>query len=367
MPADGEAAPTRELFDNAPCGFVLIDELGQVMSANRTLSDWVAVAPDDFAGQPVTSIFSHASSVVFETSLLPLLRLQRDVSGVSLDLAAKDGTTTPVMMSANAHGDGVSRITCLVLVQAAARREYERELIDARASAETRLSAEQDHGELREQFVAVLGHDLRNPVASMSSAIRMLSRDLDEVKKAELLLLMQGSVQRMSRLIDNVLDFARNRLGGGIELDIGNGDLESAIIQAVEELKSVDPMREIEFDLSITEPVNCDTWRIGQLVSNLLGNALVHGDPAHPVTLDVTTPEPGHLEIAVCNNGEPIPTASMAKLFDPFERNGAAGKQGLGLGLYIASEIAKAHGGTIDVTCDEIICFTFRMPGKARE
>ncbi|WP_136634285.1 PAS domain-containing sensor histidine kinase [Pseudooceanicola onchidii] len=365
MSADGEAAPTRDLLDDAPCGFLLIDELGQVISANRTLSEWIGVAPDDITGRSVTAIFGLASSVVFETSLLPLLRLQQDVSGVSLDLAANDGTSTPVMISANTHGDGASRITRLVLVKAAARREYERELIDARASAETRLSAEQDHGELREQFVAVLGHDLRNPVASMSSAIRMLSRDLDEAKKAELLLLMQGSVQRMSRLIDNVLDFARNRLGGGIELDIGNGDLKSAIVQAVDELKSVDPNREIELDLSITEQVDCDTWRIGQLVSNLLGNALVHGDPAHPVTLDVSTQAPGHLEISVCNKGEPIPDESMAKLFDPFERNGAAGKQGLGLGLYIASEIAKAHGGAIDVTCDEVICFTFRMPAAA--
>lgn len=367
MTADGEAAQTRDLMESAPGGFVVIDDRGRVIRANGTLATWIGVPSGTLEGGPVTAIFGLASSIVFETSLLPLLRLQEEVSGVSLDLATRDGAAIPVMISANTHVEGATRYTRLVLIKAAARREYERHLLNARATAEARLSAEQDQGELREQFVAVLGHDLRNPVASMSSAVRMLSRDLDADQKARLLVLMQGSVQRMSRLIDNVLDFARNRLGGGIELDIDKGDLEAAIRQSVDELRFVDPDREIRVDLSITETVACDTGRIGQLVSNLLGNAMVHGDPGEPVTLDATTPAPGALEIAVCNKGNPIPPASMKKLFDPFERNGAAGKQGLGLGLYIASEIAKAHGGTIDVTCEDVICFSFRMPAASAD
>jgi signal transduction histidine kinase len=102
--------------------------------------------------------------------------------------------------------------------------------------------------------------------------------------------------------------------------------------------------------------------RIGQLCSNLLANALSYGEPGRPVTVTARTAE--QFELAVCNSGAPIPPEIMEHLFSPFSRGDVhPSKQGLGLGLYIASEIAKAHGGSLDATStDELTCFTFRMP-----
>jgi sigma-B regulation protein RsbU (phosphoserine phosphatase) len=168
----------------------------------------------------------------------------------------------------------------------------------------------------------------------------------------------------MSGLIDNVLDFARGRLGGGITLSRdANRPLEPVLRQVVDELSAAMPERVIERDFRIAGPVNCDRSRIGQMVSNLLGNALTHGSPDKPVKVFAST-EKGMFELWIANAGEPIPEAAMANLFQPFFRGQVrTSLQGLGLGLHIASEIAKAHEGTLTVTSTaEETRFTFLMP-----
>lgn len=114
------------------------------------------------------------------------------------------------------------------------------------------------------------------------------------------------------------------------------------------------------------EPVNCDAARIGQLFSNLLGNALTHGSADRPVLVEATT-QGGTFVLSVANAGDPIPTAYLEALFEPFSRpNANAGRQGLGLGLYIASQIAAAHGGAITVASSEVETrFSFKMPTGA--
>lgn len=137
---------------------------------------------------------------------------------------------------------------------------------------------EREMAELREQFIAILGHDLRNPLASFTGAIRMLRRESLSPQGERVLDLLHGSVLRMSGLIDNVLDFARGRLGGGIGLDIeAEEQLQPVLEQVIGELRAATPDAEIEADFSITLPVPCDRTRIGQLASNLLGNPLPMG------------------------------------------------------------------------------------------
>ena len=177
--------------------------------------------------------------------------------------------------------------------------------------------------------------------------------------------MMQTTVIRMAGLIDNVLDFARGRLGGGIGLDRDAGKpLEPVLMQVVDELRLASPGRVIEADFKINRAVNCDRSRIGQLLSNLLGNALTHGASNKPVVVHAVDSGYGMFELWVSNAGEPIPAAAMDKLFEPFFRaNAHASRQGLGLGLYIASQIAKAHGGELTVSSTrEATRFTFSMP-----
>jgi signal transduction histidine kinase len=234
------------------------------------------------------------------------------------------------------------------------------------AQSEASLLDERHSSELREQFIAVLGHDLRNPLASIAAGARMIAKANTREAVTEIAGLMQTSVNRMSLLIDNIMDFARGRLGGGLGLSRTDKEpLQPMLEQVIAELQSSHSDRAIDAAFDIRDAVNCDVQRIGQLFSNLLGNAMTHGSPKRPIEVRAAT-YGSSFELSVANSGDPIAPATMEKLFQPFYRGHVRSSlQGLGLGLFIASEIAKAHGGTLEVDSSaEQTRFTFQMPLK---
>jgi signal transduction histidine kinase len=234
------------------------------------------------------------------------------------------------------------------------------------AASEATLLDERRTSELREQFIAVLGHDLRNPLTAILSAAELLERMPMADRGLRLARLIQSSAERISELIGNLLDFARGRLGGGVPVARQPEMLEPFLTQVVSELRAARPERVIQANLSLDRPINCDSGRIGQLFSNLLANALAYGSAAAPIRVDAGTAA-GVFELSVANGGDPIPQSAQEQLVQPFFRAGAkAGEGGLGLGLYIASEIAKAHGGSLTVaSAPDETRFTFRMPADA--
>jgi signal transduction histidine kinase len=232
-------------------------------------------------------------------------------------------------------------------------------------ASEDALLDERETAHLREQFIAVLGHDLRNPLNSIAGAAAVLERSkLDEPSK-KMVAMMRRSVRRMATLIDDVLDFARGRLGGGLTISATSEPLTSALEQVVSELRAAFPERVIETEFTHAECVRCDRTRIAQLLSNLVANALTYSAPGTPVRAKASVFD-GTFELSVTNHGEPIPPQAMARLFQPFARGEVKpSQQGLGLGLYISSEIARAHGGSIEVTSDtEATVFTVRFPAS---
>ena len=215
--------------------------------------------------------------------------------------------------------------------------------------------------------MAVLGHDLRNPLAAIGAGTRLLAKTQLDDKAVSLVAMMEKSVFRMSSLIEDVTDLARSRLGGKIVLAPSRESLEPLLRQVVEEMRAMYPERVIEAEFSITKPVLADHHRIARLLSNLLGNALTYSPADSPVRVRAQTY--GSFSLSVANSGPAIPPAMLDRLFVPFVRGHDAGNpQGLGLGLFIVSEIASAHGGTIDVTStDGDTRFTFQMPLIADE
>jgi signal transduction histidine kinase len=235
---------------------------------------------------------------------------------------------------------------------------------DRLASSEANLADERQTAELREQFVAVLGHDLRNPLASIEGGAQLLmKRPLDDRSK-EIVTMMRKATGRMGELINNVLDLTQARLGGGFQLNrVSEQRLGPMLEQVIEELRLARPERAIEIDCKLDAPINCDSSRIAQLFSNLIGNVVQNGDANAPIRVLATTSE-GVFKLSVANAGAPIPPFAIKRLFQPFARGGGSGNpQGLGLGLYIASEIARAHGGMLTAGSSvEETRFTLRMP-----
>lgn len=242
--------------------------------------------------------------------------------------------------------------------------------LDARCrlvAAEAALTEEREFSELREQFMAVLGHDLRNPLRGVRSFAELLLKSPLDERARQIASYIRDSAARMQSLIDNLLDLARGRLGGGLSLSIEvSAALEPVLRNVIAEMSAGFADRIIETTFSFTEPINCDTGRIAQLFSNLLSNALTHGATDQPVRVEAST-DAGVFELSVANAGDPIPSVALDRLFHPFYRNAVRRDQeGLGLGLYIANEIATAHHGTLAVeSTPEETRFTFRMPALA--
>ena len=227
------------------------------------------------------------------------------------------------------------------------------------------LSASHDRAKLREQFIAVLGHDLRNPLQAISMAAEMLLLDPLPAAAQRNVRRIQGSVERMSDLVHDLLDFARGRLGGGIPVALhAHDDLVAELQEVVAENRAAHPGRMIQAQFALDTAVVCDCSRLAQLLDNLLANALAHGAADQPVRVDARC-ENGAFELSVQNGGPAIATDKLGRLFQPFSRTlSDEPGPGLGLGLFIAAEIAKAHLGTLSVASTEAegTRFTFRMP-----
>ena len=244
------------------------------------------------------------------------------------------------------------------------------ELVAAQLEVEERLEASRTAlldaeamGALREQFIAVLGHDLRNPIAALSAGVEMLSRPPVDDRTAGILAQMRRSCRRMATLVDDILDLARGRLGGGIAVRAaGRGAGRAAARPGGGAAQR--PSRPRRSRRRSTWPARCAAtraasaswsptcWPMRWCMARRTGRCGSR-----------RSGRDGGLTLSVANAGPPIPPATMARLFQPFSRDADGPRAGLGLGLYIAAEVARAHGGTLGVTSDEAATvFTLELP-----
>lgn len=275
-------------------------------------------------------------------------------SYISTPIFLPDGSFFGTLCAIDPHPRSVDRPEVLDAVRMfASLIGYHLGSLQRLAEAEADLLVATDAAELREQFIAVLGHDLRNPLASIEAGLQMLESPRQESRSAEIRQMMRRSVARMNELIANILDFARGRLGGGFDLQIRRHEVRPLVDQLVNEVKAVYPNSRIEVICEEELEADWDPGRAAQMLSNLLGNAVSHGGGDKPVELECRA-ESGVLVISVSNEGADIPQDRCERLFQPFVRgDDNSGGGGLGLGLYISDQIARAHGGAISVVSQE--------------
>lgn len=245
------------------------------------------------------------------------------------------------------------------------RKETEEQL--RRLAAEKAALAEKQHTQqFQERFLAVLGHDLRNPLAAVEMGAALLRRQRpDDANVIRILDRIDSSTGRMTRMIEQILDLTRSRLSGGLTVDRRELDLRSVVAATIDELSTAKPGRVITLLASEPQLGSWDRDRLEQVFSNLIGNAVQHGRAGAPVSVSVEPCGNGDVCVAVHNEGVPIPEDLQSKLFDPFRRGDrdsrTAATAGLGLGLYISREIVRAHGGELTVRSNDVEGTTFRV------
>jgi len=284
---------------------------------------------------------------------IPITRTNGDFFGT---LCAID--QVPAHFDEDAVCNTLTLFAQLIAVQLDVLADLEAKTIELANAAET--------GIVREQFIAVLGHDLRSPLSAIRMSADLLEARLPAGREQQLAIAIRQSSQRMNNLIEDVLDFSRGKLGGGIPVKRTLVDnLGDVFIAVINEIMTSHPHVKIRQEVIISPGVFCDAGRMGQLLSNLLGNAVAHGARDLPIEV-IASMQENHVVLSVMNHGPEIPDVLLPLLFQPFKRSAGGGRgEGLGLGLYIASQIVTGHNGTLSVTStpEDGTRFVARFPG----
>jgi phosphoserine phosphatase RsbU/P len=358
----------QALLDGAPCGLMCTTPDGTFLRVNRTFCSWVGYSEEELVNkQKFQDLLNVGGRIFHQTHWAPLLAMQGSISEVKLELQPRDGAALPVVLNAIVRHDGVKRHELAAYV-ARDRDKYERELVQSRKRleelvAETRRLHDEakDRALFAEQMIGIVSHDLRNPISTIQTAAAMLSRGVPIQGQDRMVARIARAGQRADRLIGDLLDFTQARLGAGLIVRPEPIELHALVAEAVEELALAHPGRTLCHTHSGSGECRADASRLEQLIGNLVSNASSYGSADAPITVRSTIAADS-FSITVHNLGPPIPAETLPTLFEPMTRGAQAtgSKRSVGLGLFIVSQVAKAHGGKTEVSSSAAAGTTFR-------
>lgn len=377
-----EGLPAADaLYDGAPCGLLVVDARGHILKANRTLCDWLGRETAEMPQLRMQDLLDMGARIFYQTHLQPLLRMQGSVAEVKLQVRHKDGRTLPMMLNLQRLDTPGGPVLHAAFFMAQDRHKYERELLLERRRAEglaaERAAAQRDleHAQeetsraraaaedralFAEQMMGIVSHDLRNPLSTILLSTTVLAHGAGSPQQKKVVTRISNAAERATRLIGDLLDFTQARLGRGLAVNPRPIDLHATVANAVAELAAAFPQRALRHEAQGEGACEADADRLTQLIGNLVGNAIAYGAPDAPVLVRSCT-APGEWSLSVHNEGEPIAPHLVPKLFEPMVRGEQApGAGGVGLGLFIVNEIARAHGGRMEVASSREAGTTFR-------
>jgi sigma-B regulation protein RsbU (phosphoserine phosphatase) len=365
----GLSPEAQAVLDAAACGLMQTAEDGTFLRVNRTFCQWVGrEAADLVGGQRFQDLLTVGGRIFHQTHWAPLLRMQGSVSEVKLQVRHRDGSVIPMMLNAIRHDQDGVIVHEIAAYVARDRDRFEQELVRSRARLEelvavaNQLEADaKDRALLAEQMIGIVSHDLRNPLAAISMAATMLARGHLPPVEQRYVERIGRATDRATRLISDLLDFTRARLGNGLPIAPVAIDLHAVIADSVEELRLSPPASALVHVRHGEAACRADPHRLAQLLGNLVANAVTYGDPRVPVTV-TSRVDATSFAIGVHNAGPPIAVEAQAGLFEPMTRGTAGGKaDSVGLGLFIVREIARAHGGEVRVRSSAADGTTFEV------
>ncbi|USX16494.1 ATP-binding protein [Oxalobacteraceae bacterium OTU3CAMAD1] len=374
-----------DLWEDAPCGLLIAAPDGTLLRANATVSRWLGYAVAELIGHKrFPDLMPMGARVFLQTHWTPLLQMQGSVSEVQLDLLHKDGRRIPMMLSAIRRERNGAVQDEIALLMAADRKLYERELLAARAKAEaatndlemaqTRLRQANDamaaEDRRKDEFLATLAHELRNPLAPMANVIATMElRGADAPPSGRELGVLARQVAQMTRLVDDLMHVSRISQGK-IDLRLEQANLAQTLKFAAEEaMPSIHASgQSLRIDLP-AYPVWCkvDRARVTQIVANLLNNASKYSHRGAYIEL-VAKVSDGSAVIQVIDDGMGIPPNQLDNIFDMFSQLTPAldrAQGGLGIGLSLVKGLVALHGGEVSAHSAGVgqgSCFTVWLP-----
>lgn len=365
-----QLAQMVQALDEAPCGLARTAEDGTFLHVNTTFCRWVGRGRDELVGRlRMQDLLTMGGRIFHQTHWAPLLRMQGSVSEVKLEIALPAGSTLPVVLNALRRDVGAGIEHHLAIYVARDRDAYERELVlsrrrlEAAVATATRLESEaKDRALFAEQMIGIVSHDLRNPLSVIHSGTELLARLGPTPQQQGVIDRIHRAEDRARRLIRDLLDFTQARLGQGISVALVPLRLHKLVADAADDLSLAFRGRAIQLQASGDAEVRADPDRLVQLLGNLVGNAMTYGHADTPVTVS-TVVDDRSFKLMVHNEGAPIPEELRDHLFQPLSRGQTetSAARSVGLGLYIVSEIAKAHGGRVTVDSTELAGTTFTV------
>lgn len=350
------------LYEDSPCGMLVTDAAGLIMRANKTFCRWTGFAAAELVDRrTLQSLLTVGGRIFHQTHWAPLLQMQGSVSEVKLDLVHADGSRIPFVMNAQRREWSGQMLHEVAVFVAKDRHKYEQELVKSRRNSEqllkelkTAATLTEDRARFAEQMMGMVSHDLRNPLAVIKLLARLLSVApvVSDEKRRETAQRLTRAVQSGERLIGDMLDFTAVRLGRGLSLKPQDIDVHALVAQAAADLAIAYPGRVLEHQAEGVGAARVDPERITQLLGNLVSNAMAYGARDRPILVR-TSSRDGEAVIQVENAGDPIPAELLPTMFEPMTRGRAeSSNRSIGLGLFIVSQIARAHSGRVAVQSD---------------
>jgi signal transduction histidine kinase len=340
------SALVEALFDEAPGGFALLDCAQRVLRVNAELERIAARTAGEMIGRHAAEAMPGLYGHRFEAAMREVLSGGTAVLDAHLVLGEGEDRRHLALSCYAVHLGGVLAGAAVVVTDITTPRRRE---------------------ELHARLLAIASHDLKTPLVAIRLSAQTLLRSTVEPRQQRMLRAILASATRVEGIVRDLVDYAIAQRGGAIPVSPGPSDLELLCQGVAEECQAASPDRVVECDGEGDPKGEWDSDRLAQAVSNLVSNALRYGDPAAPVRLRWRG-EADEAAIEVRNAGPPIPAEVLPALFDAFRRGpGEDRGRGLGLGLYIAREIAAAHGGRLEArsSSEEGTTFTLVVPRRA--